>query len=74
MLDYLIAAGLGALGALLCRDRQDVIDWWKYKRHGLSVLRVDVPDEYLECGKADWGKFKKQNPDMIVILNGDEVK
>lgn len=77
VIEGMIGAAIGCVVANLYRDRRSIVKWWKWGRHGLSIsdLTINSNDpEFMERVKKSRQQVKRENPDMIVLLNGVEVK
>lgn len=64
----------GAINEIV-RSRHDILMWWKYKRHSpKSFTDVQVPDELYDAEFQRWADIKGGDPEIIIVLNGVEVR
>jgi hypothetical protein len=76
-LDILIGVVIGCITANLYRDRHAIIKWWKWGRHGVSVVEYNIEDAdeaTYKKEKESWIRFKRDNPYTVVLFNGVELK
>jgi len=76
VIEGMIGAFIGGMAALFFHDRRYWIIWWKYGRFGKSVAQLEFPEN--QMGFTDywlgWVEFKARHPDIIVLINGVEIK